>query len=292
MTFDEAAHPRKKNGMFAQKQGTAPNDFLLGAYGTAEDARNFRELEYIHQRDIDIYDDPQWKADVQKATVENGQRLLREGVVMSPAEREFATRVERADKPQPADIISERFPTAEVVNVRLYDNGRREVTAITDGNDKVLWGRRGEDLPGLQEAVDRLPREAFVKVQRQADYRPQNKNPDTDADLCYFELSPAPVILKEFPAATTIHAVAQGDTLVLDYAETDDDSDESFYNFSPEADAAVAASWTMENPGEWEPWDDDESRWVRRIVPFSDVTDSWSPADQESIDILDNDMDN
>lgn len=273
MSFDERKHPRTKSGQFTEKVGTAPDEFLLGAYGTAEDACNFTELKYIYDRDIDIYDDVAWKKDARLATLSNATRLLEGGVQMRDEHREFIERVRAEMHPQPADLILGRFPTAEVVNVRRYDDGRVEPIFITDGNDEVFWGARGEEIPGLKEAVQRVPREGLVKTGRTADYRPENARPDRDHDLCYFELTPNPVILKEFPEATNVHAVEQGNVLVLDYAETDDDMEEGFYNFSDGASAAVAASWTPENHGKWEPWDDDQSRWVLRVAPYPDPTD-------------------
>ena len=88
-----------------------------------------------------------------------------------------------------------------------------------------------------------------------------------------------------------MHAVEQGGVLVLDYAETDDDMDKSFLDFSEEASAAVAASWTPDNHGKWEPWDDDQSRWVLRVAPFPDATYPRPTVNDGDIDILDNDMD-
>lgn len=291
MSFDERKHPRAKSGQFTEKLGTAPDEFLLGAYGTAEDARNFTELKYIYDRDIDIYADPAWKREVRLATLSNATRLREEGVSLRDEHREFIERVRAEAHPQPADLILDRFPTAEVVNVRRYDDGRVEPVLITDGNDEVLWGVRGEEIPGLSEAVRRIPAAGFVKTGRNADYRSENARPDRDHDLGYFELAPNPVILKEFSEATNVHAVEQGNVLILDYAETDDDMEEGFYNFSEEASAAVAASWTPENHGKWEPWDDDQSRWVLRVAPFPDATHPWPTVNDSNIDILDNDMD-
>ncbi len=290
MSFDERKHPRAKSGQFAEKLGTAPDTFLLGAYGMAEDARNFTELKYIHDRDIDIYDDPEWKKNVRLATLTNATRLSSEGVTMRDEHREFVGRVHAEAHPLPADLIRDQFPTAEVVNVRRYDDGRVEPVLVTDGNDEVLWGVRGEEIPGLAEAVRRVPAAGFVKTGRNADYRPERANPQMDHDLGYFELAPDPVILKEFPEATNVHAVEQGGFLVLDYAETDDDRDGGFYNFSEEASAAVAASWTPENHGKWGPWDDDQSRWVLRVAPYPDITAFQPSADRESAP--DNNMSN
>lgn len=289
MSFDERKHPRAKSGQFAEKLGAAPDTFLLGAYSTAEDARNFTELKYIYDRDIDIYDDPEWKRDVRLAILANTTRLSSEGVTMRDEHREFVERVNAEAHPLPADLIRGQFPTAEVVNVRRYDDGRVKPVLITDGNDEVLWGIRGKSIPGLSEAVRRVPASGFVKTGRNADYRPERTDPQTDHNLGYFELAPDPVILKEFPEATNVHAIEQGGVLVLDYAETDDDMDESFLDISEEASAAVAASWTPDNHGKWEPYDD-QSRWVLRVAPFPDATYPWPTVNDGNIDILDNDM--
>jgi hypothetical protein len=281
MSFDETKHPRAKTGQFAQKRGTAPDEFLLGAFGTAEDTRNFTELKYIHDRDIDIYGDAAWKKDVQLATLANTNRLLNEGVELRDEHKSFITEVNRAAHPQPVDLVAERYPDAVGINLRRYDSGRLEPVMLFNENDEGVWSAsladvRGDEIPGLAEAINRLPTEAFVKTGRSADYRPELANPRTDHDLGYVDLTPRPAILADFPEATNVHAVEQGGVLIPDYAETDNDDEESFYDFSAESQAAVAASWTPENPGKWEPWDDNQNRWVLRVAPFPEATDPFN----------------
>lgn len=81
MSFDATQHPRATDGKFAEKKGT-PAEFTLGAFATAADAKNFRELDYIWRRDMAdrAGDDVSRQREVTAEVVKRGVALNEKGV--------------------------------------------------------------------------------------------------------------------------------------------------------------------------------------------------------------------